>query len=98
MHSTPKEVLDEDLWLRGLLMEGNGDTCPERLQYTLGVEVGVATVTTEFLKSFSPTKFLGGFSTFFTKMPGLLKRIFTLLSFEKNLLEKHSFGSSTLYL
>lgn len=79
-------------------MEGNGDTCPEGVQHILGVGVRVATVTTEFLKSFFPTKFLGGFSTFFTKMPGLLKTIFTLLSFEKNLLDKHSFGSSTLYL
>lgn len=83
----------------GPLREGNGDSWPGGVWHTLGVGVRVATVTTGFLKSFFPTKFLRGLSTFFAKMPGLLKRIFALFSFEKkNLLEKHSFGSSTLYL
>lgn len=64
-------------------VEGSGDSCPGGVWHTLRVGVGVATVTTAFLKSFFPTKFLRGFSTFFTKMSGLLKRIFALFSFEK---------------
>ena len=65
MHSTPKEVLNKDLQLRGLLMEGNGDTCPEGVQHTLGVGVGEQPNrgTTEFLKSFLQS-FLGDFQHF----------------------------------
>lgn len=73
----------------GPLREGNGDSWPGGVWHTLGVRVRVATVTTGFLKSFFPTKFLRGLSTFLSKMPGLLKRIFALFSFGKKIFWKN---------
>ena len=98
MHSTPKDVLDEGLQLRGDSNGGKWRLLSWRgLTHSAGGGRG-GNNQNRVSQVFLSYKVPQGIFNIFHKDAWITRKNFCIVFLWKNLLEKHSFGSSTLYL